>query len=135
MFEFRAWGKHSHQDGKFSMYYPADSTPFNDSEGCSPTDVMEVLQRNYGWIFMPYIGCRDFNNKKIYAGDILDISSSYWSGEHYAIVRFDDFVQGVQLEHTVKAIGRQWWGDKKHQHQYKIVGNVYQNPELLEKYK
>lgn len=81
-------------------------------------------------VLMEFIGIKDQNNKKIYEGDIIDSKISYGgkSLQHRGIVvykkEFASFATknkgGVTLfcKHLLNT--------------FKIIGNIFENPELLE---
>ena len=102
----------------------------NSDMGC----VVETGEGEF--ILLQYTGLKDKNGRDIYDGDVLDISSSYHSGKYLAVVEFRDPVSGVQLDTfkddcKIGVLGKEWWGNQKCQHLYQVIGNIYENPELL----
>ena len=69
---------------------------------------------------MEYTGLKDKNNKEIYEGDILFESF----GEEYFKVVFEDGSFRVETEEYSLAL-------KEYAHICEVVGNIYENPELL----
>lgn len=75
--------------------------------GSSECDFREDL------IWMQYTGLKDNNNKEIYEGDILIDVPDYWN-----IVEWNF--------HILKSL-------ECYSEQITVIGNIYENPELLEK--
>ena len=94
-------------------------------------------------ILMQYIGLKDFNNKKIYVGDIIcgfkpQYQTWYWRG----IVKFSHGTFGVEWFRNIESqcmVGS--WGQSHNlssflleedrlKHEI-IIGNIYATPELL----
>jgi hypothetical protein len=75
-----------------------------------------------GFIFMQYINLKDKNNKEIYEGDILESSK-------------DDYLRSVIEYCNVKfALGKSSLSERIINHyELKIIGNIYENPELIKK--
>ena len=100
------------------------------SDGISKTEWMDNSA-----VLMQYTGLKDTNGKEIYEGDIVGVENIYsghgvrWQG----IVKFSEcqYMLKVQsAEHTVplKYLLRV-------NRYVKIIGNIYENPELLEQNK
>ncbi len=72
-------------------------------------------------ILMQYTGLKDKNGKEIYEGDIITI----YEGEIMAEVKFKNgaFCYFYDNEHDFTDFGND----------AEIIGNIYENPELLEK--
>ena len=83
---------------------------------------------------MQYAGLKDKNGKRIYEGDIVYNlknnfkgavyyeKSSFWVREFYSNVDERSYDGDIKKE-TIWSINLDW----------KIIGNIYENPELLEK--
>ena len=96
-------------------------------------------------ILMEYIGLKDFNGKKIYEGDIIcnfkpEHQTWYWRG----IVKFSHGTFGVEWFRNIESqcmVGS--WGQSHNLSGFLleddrlkneiIIGNIYENPYLLEK--
>ena len=118
-FKFRAWSKETNEmitdfsysyelafvDGQFNLY----------RQGAIEWVVDSVI--------MQAIGKEDKNGNTIFEGDIVE-----YEGEKYEIVYDKDTASYVLKEGKEKGwiLGGKGW--KK----VKVVGNVYENPELLE---
>lgn len=83
-----------------------------------------------------YIGKADINGKKIFEGDIIrQPYSKYQSFDIIGAVRFNKAAQFV-VDHVWTAEQNEWKKGKKKGYAItsdcEIVGNIYDNPELLE---
>lgn len=88
------------------------------------------MERYFGNL-MRYTGLKDINEKEIYEGDIV----SFYNDEEYkfkstnALVIYDS--AAFMLEH--KKLGKEYLGEMDIENMcIKIIGNIYENPELLE---
>lgn len=113
--KFKAWDKESKRmyDWKITRQYPMDYT-FN-------SDIVTPMQ---------YTGLKDKNGTEIYESDILECQD--WDGEKYVTeVKFGDGafyieVNGCDYDYTV--IG---WAIRQDIDECCVIGNIYENPELL----
>jgi len=97
---------------------------WDDKNKLSPTDKCTIL--------MQYTGLKDKNGVEIYEGDVLAL----WEYETKFPARKYNDDSNCIVEWSVKFGG---WYDIRHDHRiniypsdrYEIIGNIYQNPELL----
>ena len=113
--EFRAYGKFASEKENHMVYDWQDS------------NYIEYVGFNGGGVFtiMCFIGIEDTNNKKYYIGDI----GQFDNGDTF-VIRMEDWLE-VYVD---------WIGDAECEDQArdlyriggaKIIGNIYENPELL----
>lgn len=97
---------------------------------CMCMDVTtDLLNRDY-LVFMQYTGLKDKNGKEIYEGDILE-RHEYWPirieyDKGCFMVRDLDKVRYNNLILNVPICNFESIND------WKVIGNIYENPELLE---
>jgi uncharacterized phage protein (TIGR01671 family) len=122
-YKFRVWDE---EDKK--MYYDMCFIPDwgfikNGYEDCPWTDTFESR------IVMQYTELKDNDGKEIYESDILEYKHT---GE-IVIVDWDNEI-GCYIFDNENEIERDVYiGDMSLSNEYKIIGNKYENPELLEK--
>lgn len=94
----------------------------------------EVTDTETGCILMQYIGLKDKNGKEIYEGDILRIKHY---GEPYGVCtityipeRGGFYRQGKEDIGSIRGDAMDYHSPSFKQ---EIIGNIYENPELLEK--
>lgn len=80
-------------------------------------------KKNY---YQQYIGLKDANNKDIYEGDILDIHGLRFICEYdylkfqFRCMRDREYVISINSDHDTNIC-----------HVAKIIGNIFENPELI----
>lgn len=126
-FKFRAW----HTDLQLMQDFS-----FNELQSCAIGATIEFEELNKGWvsindkklIIMQYLSedCKDETGKEICEGDI--VTNDYACGRLFKIVYSIGIWVGLGVNHDreirvfdlIKSKGN------------KIIGNIYQNPELLQ---
>lgn len=120
--KFRAWDK---EHKRWTNYSIADDLPrfYDKHTGCWKTD-----KESERFILCQYTGLKNFNGKEIYEGDIVRaVGFSDWIG----VAKFFDKNPAFVFE----AIDKNYRGSRYSMTQFdryvKILGNIYENPELL----
>ena len=77
-------------------------------------------------ILMQYTGLKDKNGKEIYEGDIVEVTRPciYETGT----IVFKNGCFFIKVKETLLAL----WECKPNNYELKAIGNIYENPELLE---
>ena len=109
--KFRAW------DG-FIM-----TTPYMKDEFGALNNAIKHCQHHFGEL-MQYTGLKDKNGKEIYEGDILYDRSEYGGNK---TVTWNQSMPSFQFD---KLLGYSFC--KQGAEMCEIIGNIYENPELLE---
>ena len=136
--KFRAWDKELKKLGE--VYGFDKYKVFASFDRDTDEDAMYELPRNNDVVLMQYTGLKDKNGIEIYEGDILKWKCSR-SGEtsikhvkdHTVIIDFNIQFHGYAL--TIYDNGEKWatnrsyWNDSDRE----VIGNIYENPELLGK--
>jgi uncharacterized phage protein (TIGR01671 family) len=128
-FKFRAWDK---KNKKWVYDFNIDSCVGIFRISCFETievyDDIEIMQ---------YVGLKDINGRMIFEGDIVQIPDNFEiygfnAGEKYQIYfSFGGFRLKPKYDKKKKSKGF-WLKDDK---TLEIIGNIFENPELLEKTK
>lgn len=118
--KFRAWDKH-----KKKMYYDLKIEPI------VPLSINTFFLEATGLNWMQYTGLKDKNGKEIYDGDVIyDERKNKYKG--YVICD-----RGAFRLKRFKKLKDSWLNDLALWHYTKfphgVVGNIYENPELLDK--
>lgn len=125
--KFRVWDLEKrfylNQDDEFHFYEP-------DRFWQCPIPLCECLRDKKRYIVQQYTGLTDKNKKEIYEGDILNFTARYkqtgpveviYYGGSYGCVVTDD--GGLKEFWNLSHIVQQYYPE--------IIGNIFENPELL----
>ncbi|UYN55629.1 YopX family protein [Lacticaseibacillus chiayiensis] len=76
---------------------------------------------------MQFTGVKDENGREIYEGDIVQTYEIDDDGRPInAVVKYEDHLAGFTLTNEYQGVWRRLDND------YPVIGNIYENPELLE---
>ena len=134
--KFRAWHGDEkqmlyHENSKFLLAFNGlilDTKPlkYEDTKWCGEYRVWGAGISNYMHEFhlMQFTGLKDKNGKEIYEGDIVKNFA-----ENFYVIKW--FSKGFEMGST-KAKGRYWCTTNDDWNCCEVIGNIYENPELLE---
>lgn len=132
--KFRAWDKRTEcylydiQDAYDTL---SGHVKYDDGENaCYDEDCFGDFLDNDRYVVEQFTGLHDKNGREIYEGDILDIGLRDQDGKPVvAPVSYEAYLAGYVLDNRGYGIWQRLGGDCE------VVGNIFENPELLEAYK
>lgn len=119
--KFRVWNK---ELGKMWSWHTIETSKVFALDSKLKGNFM-VIPNSPEHILLQYTGLKDKNGKEIYEGDIVKFSE-YYSGDHLykesiGVIEWD------QTGYTEKL----WIGYADQPDWCEVIGNIYENPELL----
>ena len=126
--KFRAWDKVDEIWCNYKIY--DGRVYFLDTD----TGLWYTKYRDFD--LMQYTGIKDINNVEIYEGDIVEISKEKSYLNDTAVVKFDKYSSSFVLVVQDDDCGYLSYNFSSHYDKiisYKIIGNIYENKDLLEK--
>ena len=113
--KFRVWDL---QRKYFSSEY--DIYCSNGNVSCSGSGIVDPNRHRF--IPQQYTGLKDKNGKEIYEGDILSYKGVHRVGNGVSVVSFDD--GSFMIDEDIAS--KDWAAE------HEVIGNIFENPELLE---
>ena len=122
--KFRAWDKsrHTMMKGDCNLMLNLNGQKFWQFGFNEPR---WIEKENDHYTLMQHTGLKDKNGVEIYEGDVVR-----WDGGAYTrwLVEWDFAISGFVL-----TSGDEWDGiGRGDSHLYEVIGNIYENPELVE---
>lgn len=122
---FRAWNRESK-----SLYFVSCLNLVKGVMSFYAED-QSIYHNSDKMLLMQYAGLQDKNDQEIFEGDICFVKAMDWLG----VIKFDErvgafllFVKNKTKKRSVKFIGE----PLSDVYQYEVIGNIFENPELLE---
>lgn len=133
--KFRAWVNEGVNGLEGSMVYPEkDDTDYNMiSNGSSFSvlwDLTEYLDED-SFVIMQYTGLKDKNGKEVYQGDVFKVTSDN-DGREYITGFVFDMISGISPTNKELLYDMSLYDYGIRSDNAKIIGNIYENPELIE---
>lgn len=125
--KFRAWDK----DMVMMVY--TDELMGHIEYDTNPVNTINIIlnEDDYSLDFMQYTGLKDINGKEIYEGDIIE--GGYLNPLTGEFLSRKYIVEYENAQFRGKLIGHSPFGDTwLHFIKGEVIGNIYENPELLE---
>lgn len=128
--KFKAWDK---KNKKFW-----DSNTFSQgtywsisNEGFVDATEKNVCRESYDFELLQFTGLKDKNGKEIYEGDIMLAEGNT---NIYFLVEYGDDTDKENFGFTLSSLMRNKiiYGFCRDVERYEVIGNIYENPELLE---
>ena len=139
--KFRAWDKHSGQ--MLEIVNVRDGFREMKKGQITTSQLFDELNSS-GYVPMQYTGLKDKNGKPIYEGDIVEFSDKWewYRGEYGIKMIFADPEKKKELQEKYDAEKMerrkveipscyQEFSESDLQSYWEIIGNIYENPELL----
>lgn len=129
--KFRAW-KHTYTQigtaGYGEMIYDIKSG--NSIWNNEDIEINQILKSNP--ILLQYTGLKDKNGKEIYEGDVINVFDSDTEFLGHGKIIFNDFswsIEWIEKSGNFTMLFSEWYEEEK---TIEVIGNIYQNPQLIE---
>lgn len=134
--KFRVWDKNNKSMHEVRSIWIGDDFPLNSHVVYSLGNTVEVIFDDIE--LMQATGLKDKNGVEIFEGDIVLVSVSdgysYLDNET-TIVQQSEFHAGLICKLPVSGVEYRIFKRSETGYEYEVIGNIYENPELLEEVK
>lgn len=122
--KFRCWDKENKEMLEVQKLDYADSY---DGQPMVRTTMYNDYFDTEDMILMQYTGLHDKNGTEIYEGDVvkIDCPTMKMTGE----IKYSEMSAMFYIYDVIEDIEETLWYQKE---EYEVIGNIYENPELLE---
>lgn len=127
--KFRAWVVPQDIEGVMK-----GGEPYMATQGDGDIETLQSFMFHYSEEknLMQYVGLKDKNGKEIFEGDIITYMG--WGIPTKSKIVFNEAIASFQ--HSYPNMDSHWVTDTLYNHEskkYEVIGNIYENPELLSK--
>lgn len=140
--KFRAWNRGSkkmcypeetNEHISYFTFYSEGNWELNEVSGSAKKLEERPLLYSSDGVLMQYTGLKDKNRKEIWEGDILQDEDDCYTVVEYGLQEVDAF-EGIGFNIWTFMDGTTADG-KRLQETFEIIGNIYENPDLLKENK
>lgn len=127
--KFRAWDKRRKimydWDNYYGPFVGFDGKLYETEEGVGPSPVTYMVLNEESLVLMQHIGLLDRNGKEYYIGDI----GEFENGDRF-VLKMEDWLE-VYVEWVGEVECEDQARDLYRINKAEIIGNIYENPDLL----
>lgn len=132
--KFRGKSTFNNQDWVYGSFALVDDTPSIISESMSWEDGSEMILNDWSYIhketLCQFTGLYDKNGKDIYEGDIIQLQGR--ENKYNCLVDWNINLGAWCISIEDKYVGVKPLGEWLCEDKFEVIGNIYDNPELLE---
>ena len=147
LFKLRAWVRNEIMVNVVSIDFNNEFITWDDNQydRCVPPNKCYEIETFDDIVLMQFTGFKDFDGKEIYEGDIIEyVSFRRDENKRREIVEFDEKCGGWYVHKQADTLSdvlfeqhNEEWQLKQNykpsiKHKVRVIGNIYENPELTQ---